>query len=1497
MEAGLSTAQTEIWLAQQLEPESAKYNLCEYTEIQGPVDTELFERAVRSAVAETESLTVRFTERPDGTPRQEPDAARAWPFRVVDLTTAADPVGSALRWMREDTDTPTPLDGPLLLGALLRVSAERFFWYQRYHHIAIDGFGIALVARRVAHLYTSAVRGTVPQAHEFGSLERVLAEDCAYRASAEHAADAAHWRDHLADWAGPSLPAAASAPADSTCHRAESRLSEQETAALARLGGELRTSVPRLLTAAAALYVRHTTDSPEVTLGFVMGGRDSDQTAPVTMANILPLRLHIAAADSVADVVAAVARAVREVKRHQRYRYEDIRRSCFPAGRASSFGPLVNNYRFDYGFDFAGHRAVGTNLATGPIEDLSFSFHDRSDGNGINVVVEANPRLYTEAETQEHLTRLLHVLGQVTSGTPDTPVRDITLLTEAEERYVLDELSRCPKSAPSRTRALHALFEERAAERPDAPALVCRGTTWSYRRLDAEANRLAAYLTERGVGRGDIVAVAMDRGHHLVAALLAVWKAGAAQLPVDPTHPRDRLALLFEDAEPVLLLTSQEAEGALDWFTGAPRLAVDTPAARELLAAYSPAKAAYADDPHALAYVIYTSGSTGRPKGVAVAHHSVHTYLSFALDTYTGLAQESVVHSPVSFDLTVTALYGPLIAGGSVTLIDAFEEGAHVPFVKATPAYVPLLDSLDVRQSPDSGLALGGELLLWQSLAGRRRASPGTTIFNEYGPTETTVGCSYLRIGPEDPLLSGPVPIGRPIPGTRMYVLDSLRRLTPPGRTGELYIAGDCLAQGYLNDPLRTAERFLRDPFGPEGTRMYRTGDLARWRPDGNLEFMGRTDSQVKVRGHRIELGEIEAVLAGHPAVGTAVAVAEPVGDTDHRLVCYVTPEPGRPAPELTELASWASGRLPEYMVPQSFMVLAEIPLTSNGKADRELLPSPRERLASTAGRAPVSSEALILCGLFAETLGLEQLGPHDDFFDWGGSSLTGAQLVAKARAVTGSGFTLADLLRLRTPAALAERLTPQRRLPDLVPRPATGGEAPLSFAQQRLWYLAKLHGSTAAYHIRSGHRLRGPLDEAALAVAVADVVDRHEVLRTVIRTTAGRPSAVVLPAGEGSPLRVVRTSGDRLEEDIAALVREPFALEKDLPVRAELLTLNHDDHVLLLTLHHGVADGWSLAPLHRDLGRAYAARVRGTAPQWSPLPVQYADYAAWQRTALAGSTVLAEQERYWTQRLADAPALSGPPTDRPRPSVAGHHGGTVPFTLAADAHSRLAAFSRTNGVTLFMALHTGLLLALRQAGAGDDLVVGTPVAGRSDEKLTDLVGCFLNTVPLRTDLSGDPTVAELLDRVRTVDLEGLAAQDVPFDRVVELVKPARDLAHHPVFQVLLSFNNTESVPLRIEGLEADAIAVESPGAKFDLTLDVTERRTAEGRPAGLAGTLEYATDLFERSSAARMAALLERACEALAAAGPEERALAVLPDDAGRGSRLPEARGDGGGR
>ncbi|MFF5784671.1 amino acid adenylation domain-containing protein [Streptomyces sp. NPDC012693] len=1485
MTTRLTAAQTEIWLAQQLDPKSAKYNLSEYLDIAGPLDPEVFARAVREAVAEVDSLGVRFTEAEDGTPRQEPSDPR-WPFLRLDLSADPDPHAAATRWMRAETGRPLDLGGPLLAGALIKLSDRRSLWYQRYHHIAIDGYGMSLVARRVAEIYTARLAGRPPGEPEFGAIGDVLGDDEEYRGSGRYEADSAYWRKVLADWEGPSLLTAAPASAASGALREMERLPPERVAAVERTCRALRTSTARLLAAAVAIYCHHAAPGPEAALGFVVGGRDHGQNAPVTMANIVPLRVPITAGDSLAQVVAQVARGVRDAKPHLRHRCEDIRRSCMPGTEVTSFGPLVNIYPFEYGFTFAGHRATATNLSTGPVEDLSFSFHERGDGNGIAVVVEANPRSYSARQARDHLNRLLLVLEQLTHLPPDTPVDRVGIVTDAERRTLLTEFGRGADPGPLPDRRVHELFEDRVRADPHAPAVRCGSTVLTYAQVDERADRVAALLTGRGVTPGSTVVVALDRDHHLVPALLAVWKAGAVQVPVDVAQPPERIARLCEEIRPAFVLTTSAGLRRFGAVPAERRLALDTTEAQretEGLPAHGPRPAGDAGD---LAYVLFTSGSTGRPKGVEVEHRSVHAYLRQALALYPGLATSTVVHSPITFDLTVTGVYGPLVAGGCLTLVPGLDapHDTQPEFVKATPAHLPLLESLPVDRSPRASLVLGGEQLLWESLNGWRAGHPEAAVFNEYGPTEATVGCAVHRVAPGERPGTGPVPIGRPLPGARLYLLDPLLRLMPPGTPGELFIAGDGLARGYHDRPELTRERFLPDPHGPSGARMYRTGDLAVWRPDGILEYVGRIDSQVKVRGHRIEPGEIEAALTAHPAVGGAVAVAEPVGTSDHQLIGYVTAAgPGTELPPGPRLREWAAERLPAYMVPRVVMAVDEIPLTPSGKVDRARLPSPRDLLVPGRSAVPPTPRGELLCGLFADVLGVDGFGPEDDFFDWGGSSLTGAQLVSRVRAVLGGGFSLADLLRLRTPAALAGHLTDAEPLPPLTVT-EDGGPAPLSYAQQSLWYLAQLHGDTRAYHIRSAHRLRGPVDAAALRAALADVMERHRILRTVIRTERGLPHQLVLPTGGHRILETARTTPERLPADLDALTGRSFDLAAEPPFRAALLTLAEDDHVLSLTLHHGVADGWSLAPLHRDVGQAYAARAAGRAPAWEPLPVQYADYARWQRTALAGSAAVAAQEAHWTRVLAGAPDGGGPRPDRARPRVATRRAGTVPFRLSAEAHDRLARRARAFGATLFMAVHSALLVTLRSMGAPEDLVVGTPVAGRPDERLAGLVGCFLNTVPLRTDTSGSPSVGGLLTRVRDADLAALAAQDVPFDRIVELVRPPRTLDRHPVFQVLLGFNNTPATPFVLAGTEVTPVPVASAAAKFDLTVDLTEHRAPDGGLAGLTGEVEYDRDLFDRATADELAARLAAACQHLASADPDHPAgLPAAAERAGR--------------
>lgn len=1478
MNTRLTVAQTEIWLGQQLEPHSAKYNLCEFLDIAGPLTPDIFERAVREAVAEVDSLGARFTKNPDGTPRQELAADRSWPFLLLDLSDADDAEAAAHQWMQEDLERPIDLGGALLVGALIKISERRSFWYQRYHHIAIDGFGMSLLARRAAHLYTAHLEDLPPEEHAFGSVATVLKEDDAYRDDGQYHKDADHWRQRLADWPGPSLLTAVTAPPASCALREMVRLPASRTAAIKRACATLRTSVPRLLTTAVALYTHHVGGRPEAAIGFVMGGREEGHNAPVTMANIVPLHVRIVAGDTLGQVVGEVADGIRAARKHHRYRCEDIRRYCLPDAEASSFGPLVNIYRFDYGFTFAGYPATNTNLATGPIEDLSFSFHYGGDLNEIAVVVEANPVTYTPQQVRDHLRRMVLVLDQIAHASPGIPADRIGIVTTAERRTLLHEfgMGAAPGLLPERR--IHELFEEQVRARPDAPAVISGETVQTYAEVNNQANRLAACLSARGVVPGDTVVVALKRDRHLVPALLAVWKAGAVQVPVDAAPPREWIARLCQDARPSFVLATEAAAELFTEVPAARRLALNSAMTPQLLSGFPTDNPALEGGPDDLAYVLFTSGSTGRPKGVAVGHRSVHSYLRQALHLYPGLTASSVVHSPVTFDLTVTGLYGPLIAGGSLTLVPGLDtaHGASPKFLKATPAHLPLLDSLPADRSPTAGLVLGGEQLLWDSLTTWRSAHPHVAVFNEYGPTEATVGCAVHRIAPGDEAGSGPVPIGRPLPGARLYVLDTLLRLLPPGLPGELYIAGAGLAQGYFNAPALTQERFVPDPYGPAGERMYRTGDLAVWRPDGILEYIGRTDTQVKVRGYRIELGEVEAALATHPAVGAAVAAAEAVGSTDHRLVGYIVPAaPGSSQPPVEQLREWAAERLPAYMVPQVFALLDMLPLTANGKVDRTRLPSPPGPLVQSRSGTSTTQESYLLCGLFSDLLDTDGIGPDDDFFDLGGSSLTGAQLVSRARALLGRSFTLADLLRLRTPRALADRLTDQEPLPPLEPGAAEELRVPLSYAQQSLWYLAQLHGDTRAYHIRSAHRLRGLVNSAALRAALGDVLERHQILRTVLRSERGVPYQLVRPLSEcGDPLAAATTTEALLPADLDATTGQPFDLANDLPMRAVLFTLAPDEHVLSLTVHHGAADGWSLAPLHEDISKAYTARTEGRSPDWKPLPVQYTDYARWQRTALPGSSAVAAQEDHWVHALTGAPDRSGLRSDRPRSGSLAHQAGTVRFALSAKSHDLLVHRARAGGVTLFMAMHTALLIALRSLGAPEELVVGTPTAGRRDPQLTSLVGCFLNTVPLRTDTSGEPSMAQLLTRVRDADLSALAAQDVPFDRIVEIVNPPRTLAQHPVFQVLFAFNNTPESPLVLSGIEATPIPVAAMTAKFDLTLDVTEHRTPEGQPAGLTGEVEYDKDLFEHATAAELAARLERACHDLAHTHPDDPAL-----------------------
>ncbi|WP_322741179.1 condensation domain-containing protein, partial [Streptomyces hygroscopicus] len=718
-------------------------------------------------------------------------------------------------------------------------------------------------------------------------------------------------------------------------------------------------------------------------------------------------------------------------------------------------------------------------------------------------------------------------------------------------------------------------------------------------------------------------------------------------------------------------------------------------------------------------------------------------------------------------------------------------------------------------------------------------ASSDRHLYNHYGPAETHVVTAHTLPG-DVTRWGATAPIGRPIWNTQVYVLDAGLAPVPPGVTGELYIGGAALARGYWDRPGLTAERFVANPFGAAGERMYRTGDLVRWNGAGELEYLGRADSQVKVRGFRIELGEVEAALAAQETVAQATVVVREDRPGDQRVVAYVVPAADQVV-ERREVRGRVAEALPEYMVPSAIVVMDALPLTPSGKVDRRALPAPAIDTASS-GRGPRTPQEEILCGVFAEVLGVAQVGVHDSFFDLGGHSLLATRLISRVRSVLGVELSVRAVFEAPTVAALAQRLPSagkaRKALRAVGERP---GVVPLSFAQRRLWFLHRLEGPSATYNMPMAIRLTGELDHDALRAALNDVTERHESLRTVFPEVDGMPQQKVLSvsaAGLGPSL--VPTTEDELATKLAAAAAEGFDLANDLPLHVTLFVLSPTEHVLLLVLNHIAGDGWSLGPLSRDLGEAYAARVAGGVPGWTELLVQYVDYTLWQQELLGREddpqSVISEQVDYWKTALEDVPEQLQLPVDRVRPAVTTYRGDLVDIRMSAELHGRVVALARECGVSVFMVLQAALVLLLRRLGAGSDIALGSPVAGRMDEALDDLVGFFVNTLVLRTDVSGDPSFGELLGRVRESDLAAYAHQDVPFEHLVEVLNPARSLSHHPLFQVMLALQNTPQGAFVLPGLESRVEPVGTGTSRFDLFFNLRERVSGSGVALGLEG-------------------------------------------------------------
>ncbi|MDZ7307315.1 MAG: amino acid adenylation domain-containing protein [candidate division KSB1 bacterium] len=1400
-----------------------------------------------------------------------------------------------------------PTVAPLMRLALIRLAdtVHHFVW--THHHILFDGWCLPLLLKEVFLGYEAFRRGQqlhLPQ-------PRPYRDYIAWLQAQDAAAAGAFWRKYLAGFSAPTPLRLDRAPAANGLTggyaKAERHLPVELTTALQALARQQQLTLGTLVQAAWAILLGRCSGENDVVFGLTVSGRPPELAGVENMIglfiNTLPVRVRLASRDSLLALLRTLQQQQTELRQYEYSPLVQVQ-GCSEVPRGL---PLFESILVFENYPVAA--AVlphAGSLELGELESESRTNYP------LTVVASPGRRLLLEAayETRrfEHATieRLLghlHVVLEQMAADPTQPLSTLTLLAPAEKQQLLVEWNQTRRDFPAEA-TLTQLFAAQVAATPAAVAVIFENQQLSYRELDRRAEAVAHHLRRRGVGPETVIGLCLPRSAEMIIALLGILKSGAAYLPLDPGLPAERLNFMLADARAPIVLTRQRLAAA---FAQTPAqiifLDADSPIFEETAAPPLPALT-----PDNLAYVIYTSGSTGVPKGVAVSHRNVVNHACWARD-FLGLTAADRVLQFISlgFDASVEEIF-PTLLGGAALVLPASPLHAtpaemlefcnhhditvlHLPAAYWHQWVETLMPQGAMVPARLRLLVVGGESPSPEKLAAWVQAAAAPLrCYNAYGPTETTVTATILEMHPSaEPATL--IPIGRPIANVQAYVLDADLQPLPAGVAGELYLGGAGVTRGYLNRPDLTAEKFIPHPFSREpGARLYKSGDLARWRPDGRLEFLGRADQQVKVRGFRIEPGEIETCLQQHPAVREAVVVARAGnGDdsaaADKRLLAYLVPRPGSTL-TVSELHEFLKARLPEYMLPAAFVLMEKLPMLASGKVDRHALPAPDDeslRLgAGTAYVAPRTPTEELLANLWCDVLGVLRAGIHDNFFTLGGHSLLATQLVSRIRETFQIELPLADLFERPELAALAAHLDNLRAaaqqvpVPPLMPLPrADGAELPLSFAQQRLWFLDQLQPGGAFYNIPTALRINGKLERAALTAALNKIVRRHETLRTTFASRDGRPVQIIAPATVVTIPLVDLTAlpAGQSEQEVRRLAadeaRQPFDLAAGPLWRCRLLRLGPQEHVLLLTLHHIIADGWSMGVLVQEVAQAYAAALAGKEPGLPDLPIQYADYAAWQRQWLSGER-LEQQLAYWKEQLAGHIDALELPTDRPRPPLQTFHGASQRIVLPGELARALQTLSQREGVTLFMTLLAAFQTLLHRYTGQPDILVGSPIANRTRAETENLIGFFVNTLVLRADFSGNPTFRELLRQVRERCLGAYAHQDLPFEKLVEELQPVRDLSRSPLFQVMFVMQNVPLRPFELAGVQFRSLEVETKTASFDMTLIVMESGD------GLAAELEYNTDLFNAETITRLLGHFETLLQGIAREA--EQRVSYLP-------------------
>ncbi len=1497
----LSFAQQRLWFIDQLEPGRSTYNMPYALRVSGGLDLPAVERALGALLHRHESLRTRFPLR-GGEPVQLVEPPRPARLPLVDLGGAGERAREAelARLSAEEAGRPFDLAaGPLLRAAVVRLGPADAALLFTMHHVVSDAWSMGILVREFSALYDAFSRG---EESRLAPLPVQYADYALWQrewlGGETLAREVAYWRERLSG-----APALIELPTDRPRPPAPSGAGADrgftvgaETAAkLAALAREEEATPFMALLAAWQWVLARYCGRDDVVVGTPVAGRSHVETEGLIgfFVNTLVLRARVSGAESFRELLRRVRQTTLEAYSHQDLPFEKLVEEL-GTERSLAYSPvfqvmfsLQNTGAWKLELGGAGLRGTGAAATTAKF-DLELDLAETA--GGIRGVLTYSTDLWEAGTMERLLEHFRRVLEAVASG-PDRRLRELSLPLGAEE--VRAAQGSGAGAAESPPRCLHELFAEQAARAPEAPAVACDGRALTYGELERRANRLARLLRRRGAGPEARVGICLERSPELLVGILATLEAGAACVPLDPDDPPERLARMLAGSGASVLLTQERLRASLPAFGGGIVLLDGDRAELEDGSAEAPAAAAA---PENLAYVVHTSGSTGLPRGVAVEHGAAAEHLAgFARELGLGPADRVLHFAPVGFDVSVEELLLPLLSGGTAVMRgpepwSPAEWPARVRELGITVANLPPAYWQEVIESAPPGglpglrlLLVGADAVPSAAVNRWRGAFPGPArLLNAYGPTEAVVTATTFTLPPAYPAghPGSTVPIGAPLPGRTAYVLDRDGYPAPPGAPGELHLGGPLLARGYLAGPEATAAGFVPDPYGAvPGGRLYRTGDRVRRLASGELEFLGRTDAQVKVRGFRIEPGEIEAVLLLHGGVSACAVVAREDAPGEKRLAAYVVP--AGTGVSVPALRAHLEERLPRHMVPSALVLLDALPLTASGKLDRRALPAPGRTGGLVGPVAPRTPAEEILAGIWAEVLGIPGADAADDFFELGGHSLLATRVVSRVRQAFGVELPVRALFEWPTAGELAGRVEallrdgagPQAPPIARADRERSGG-LPLSFAQQRLWLVDRLQPGRAAYNMPSPVRVRGPLDLRALRRALTAVVARHEPLRTRFPLRGGEPVQQVDPA---RPARLPVADLGRLgraarEAEAARLARDearrPFDLAAGPLLRAAVVRLGDADSALLFTTHHIVSDGWSMGIFVRELSALYGAAVEGGEARLPPLPVQYADFAAWQRGWLAGET-LERETAYWRGRLSGAPALLELPLDRPRPRVAGDAAAVRAFAAGADVTAGLRALARAEGATLFMTLLAAWQLLLGRYARRDDVVVGTPIAGRNRLETEGLIGFFVNTLVLRADLASDPAFRELLGRVRETTLGAYQHQDLPFEKLVEELGVERSLAHTPLFQVMFALQNNPPGELRLGGAVVEGIAGGSGSAKFDLSLGLAE---ADDR---ILGGLTYRRELWDDGSMGR---LLEHFGRVLAevAARPELRVSEV---------------------